>query len=139
MPDTDRAFIPKSGRKVINIPYRAATFLGRRNRRNFMERVPTLPAVIPQGEVPATVYSLSGESDWPEQVASIRSFLRFVGSPKRFFVVSDGSHTAQTIRTLEQIDSCVRVCSLQSIVKRNLSDRIQRYAAQHFLGKKLSL
>src|SRR5580704_14566345 len=107
---------------MINIPYRAARQLGLWNRRRFVKRLATLPAVDSPGAVPATVYSLSGVSDWPEQAASIRSFLRFVGLPKRFVVISDGSHTAESTSRLEQLSPCVSVVSLDSVVKPDLSD-----------------
>src|SRR5262249_32546393 len=121
---------------IPNIPYRAARHLGLWNRRRFVKRLATLPPVEPPGEVPATVYSLSAMGDSPEQAACIRSFLRFVGRPKRFIVISDGSHTAETSSRLEQLSPCVSVVRYDSMVRPNLSARIQQYAAQHFLGKK---
>ena len=124
---------------MINIRYRAATFVGRRNRRRFIKSSRSLRPVVSPREVPVTVYSLSGEGDWPEQVASIRSFLRFVGLPKRYVVVSDGSHSSESRRSIEALSPCVSVASLESLVKPDLSCTVKRYAAQHFLGKKLSL
>jgi hypothetical protein len=125
--------------RMINIPYRAATYLARRNRRRFMQRVASLPPVSPAAAVPATVFAFSGQRDWPEQAACIRSFLRFVGEPKDFVIVSDGTHTEETHRCLEQLHPCVSVVSLESIIKPGLPREVQRYADQHFLGKKLSI
>jgi hypothetical protein len=124
---------------MINIPYRAATFVGQRNRRRFVTRLATLPPVAAAGELPVTVYSFSGERDWPEQAASVRSFLRFVGLPQRFVVVSDGSHGDESRRQLERLHPCVSVARLEAVVRPDLPERIQRYAAQHGLGKKLSV
>src|ERR1700722_17117006 len=124
---------------MINIPYRAARHLGQWNRRCFVKRLSTLPPIESPGSVPVTVYSFSGISDWPEQAACIRSFLRFVGLPKRFVVISDGSHTAESITRLKQLSPCVSVASLDSIIQPNLPERVREYAAQHFLGKKLAL
>jgi hypothetical protein len=124
---------------MINIPYRTSTYIGRRNRRRFVSNVNSLRPIVPTREIPATVYSLSGESDWPEQVASIRSFLRFVGQPKQYVVVSDGSHSGESRCRIEQVHPCVSIRSLESIVRPDLSCQIKRYAAQHFLGKKLAL
>lgn len=104
-----------------------------------MQSLPALPPVIASRSVPATVYSLSCENDWPEQAACIRSFLRFVGKPERFVVVSDGSHDEATRRQLEQISPCVSIQHIDSMINPGLSPRIRKYAAEHFLGKKLSL
>ncbi len=123
----------------MNIPYRLSTLVGRRNRSRFVRGFSQLPSIRPEGEVPATVYSFSGERDWPEQAASIRSFLRFVGRPERFVVVSDGTHTDESKGRLERIHPCVSLCGLGAVVKSRLSDRIEKYAADHFLGKKLAL
>jgi hypothetical protein len=95
--------------------------------------------VTPPRTIPVTVYSLSGERDWPEQAASIRSFLRFVGLPERFVVLSDGSHTDKTRMLLQSLSSCVSVSSLAEITRTDLPQRVRQYAAQHFLGKKLSM
>jgi len=124
---------------MVNVPYRAATYLARWNRRRFIERCSRLPAVAPSAKIPATVYSFSGENDWPEQAASIRSFLRFVGEPERFLVVSDGTHTPDARKRLEQLNPSVSVVSLNSVIRSSLPARIEKYAAEHFLGKKLSL
>src|SRR5438309_10094366 len=44
-----------------------------------------------RAEVPCNVVTYSGERSLPEQVASIRSFLKHVGRPRRFTIVSDGT------------------------------------------------
>jgi len=124
---------------MINLRYRASTYIGRRNRRRFVNGLASLAAVVPSREVAATVYSLSGESDWPEQVASIRSFLRYVGQPKQYVVVSDGSHSDASKKWIERMNPCVSLRRWDSVAKPDLSCRIKRYAEQHFLGKKLSL
>lgn len=124
---------------MINVPYRAATFVGRRNRRFFIEHLHRLPEVTPSRRVAVTVYALSCERDWPEQTASIRSFLRFVGLPERFIVISDGSHTDESRKLLESLSPCISVISLSAITRADLPARVQQYAKQHFLGKKLSM
>ena len=124
---------------MINIPYRASTYVGRRNRKRFMRAAAELAPVTPSSEVPVTVYGFSGEGDWPEQAACIRSFLRYVGRPKRFVIVSDGTHTETTRRLLEKLHACVSVVSLSSILKPDLPAQVHRYASQHVLGKKLAL
>jgi len=123
---------------MINIPYRAAVYLGRRNRFRFAKSVSTLPPVTTAGRLPARVYSLSCENDWPEQAASIRSFLRFVGTPDQFIVVSDG-HKEESRRRLERLSPCVSVISLNSLLRPDLPVCVREYAAQHFLGRKLAM
>jgi hypothetical protein len=124
---------------MVNIPYRAAVFLGNRNRRRFAERLTAFPPATPARRVAVTVYSFSGERDWPEQAASIRSFLRFVGLPRKYIVVSDGSLTEQKRRLLEGLSPCVSVSSLPEIVRKDLPQRVHEYGAAHFLGRKLAL
>jgi hypothetical protein len=85
------------------------------------------------------VYSFSGESELPEQVASIRSFLRHAGAPARFTVVSDGTHTSEAIELLERLHRVVEVRPLGGIVRTDLPPEVMSYATDHPLGKKLSM
>ncbi len=109
---------------MINIPYHVSRYLAKWNRARFVERLSRLAPIIPSQKLPVTVYSFSGEKDWPEQAASIRSFLRFVGLPSRFVVVSDGSHSDESLRRLEAIHSHVSVTSLDSIVPPDLPPKV---------------
>ena len=54
--------------------------------------------ITPPDSVPFEVFAYSGHDTLPEQVASIRSFLRYAGRPTRFTVVSDGTYTEQRYR-----------------------------------------
>lgn len=123
----------------MNIPYRISTYRGRRNRRRFMARVGDLPPLQATDGIAAAVYAFSGESDWPEQMASLRSFLRFAGRPVRFIIVSDGSHGKQTRAALERVDPCVSVVDYGDIARPDLPDAVKQYACTHPLGKKLAL
>src|SRR5438270_5976684 len=62
-----------------------------------------------QHAIPIDVFSYSSERRLAEQVASIRSFLRFAGRPSRFVVVSDGSHSHKSVELLRRVDECVAV------------------------------
>jgi hypothetical protein len=126
-------------RRMVNIPYRISVLLGKRNRRRFAGGVSSIEPVTSPRQIPVTVYSFSGERDWPEQAASIRSFLRFVGLPVKYVVVSDGSLTIETRRVLEGLNSRVTVSSLSDICRADLPKRVYEYGAAHFLGKKLAL
>ena len=86
-----------------------------------------------------SVFSYSGERALPEQIASIRSFLRNVGRPKRFTVVSDGSYSERSVRLLRSIDPCVEVQRSSPPPRSELPERFRRYLATHETGKQLAL
>jgi hypothetical protein len=88
--------------------------------------------------LPFDVFSYSGESTLPEQVASIRSLLRYAGRPKSFTVVSDGSYSESSIRLLELVDPCVAVRGA-SHPAAGLPKRLQKYLTAHPTGKQLAL
>jgi hypothetical protein len=80
-----------------------------------------LPVIVrrriqPHDSIPFEVFSYSGESALPEQVASIRSFIKHAGRPKQFTIVSDGTYSPGSIKLLQQIDSCVAVSSLPEVL-----------------------
>jgi hypothetical protein len=74
----------------------------------------------------------------PEQVASIRSFLRHVGRPKSFTVVSDGSHSDRSIRLLKSVDRSVSVTTAQPAIP-GLPPKVESYLKSHPTGKQLAL
>jgi hypothetical protein len=84
------------------------------------------------------VFAYSSQENLPEQVASIRSFLRHAGRPRKFTVLSDGSHTAESIGLLQRIDPCVRV-EQASPPQTGVADKFSRYLATHPTGKQLAL
>ena len=85
------------------------------------------------------IFSYSNEAMLPEQIASIRSFLRHVGRPKSFTVVSDGSHAKCSIRLLQEVDPSVTVrLSIQPPVGE-LPEGFRRYLTTHSTGKQLAL
>ena len=90
-------------------------------------------------DLPFAVYAYSGESMLPEQVASIRSFLRYAGRPKKFTVVSDGTYSPRGIALLRSIDSVVSVSSFADWLPPNLSPRLHPYFTEHPTGKQLAL
>ena len=81
----------------------------------------------------------SCERDLPEQAASLYSFLRHVGQPDRFIVVSDGSYSAESIRLLRRISPCVDVVGVADIIVVSLPEVVKAYAAGSPMGKKLAL
>jgi hypothetical protein len=88
-------------------------------------------------EVPFSVFSYSGESTLPEQVASIRSFLKYVGRPRKFTVVSDGTFSGRSIAILKSLN-CVIENSAQWLPK-DLPTKTHPYLTTHPTGKQLAL
>jgi hypothetical protein len=104
--------------------------------RGFLGR---LAAIEPPREFPLEVFSYSGESALPEQVASIRSFLRHVGRPVHFTVVSDGTYSEQSRRLLKGLDPSVSVSDASEWIPRDVPDEIQPYLKGHPTGRQLAL
>jgi len=85
------------------------------------------------------VFAYSGENALPEQIASIHSFLRHVGRPKSFAIVSDGSHSDRSIQLLEHVDPIVSVQLSIQPPPDELPERFRRYLTFHPTGKQLAL
>ena len=75
----------------------------------------------------------------PEQVASIRSFLRHVGRPTLFNVISDGTYSPSSKRLLQEIDPCVSVREAADWVPKDLPAGIYPYLKTHPTGRQLAL
>jgi hypothetical protein len=89
-------------------------------------------------EIPLDVFSYSSENRLAEQVASIRSFLRYAGRPHRFVVVSDSSHSAKSIELLRQIDASVSVEQVPP-PRSDAPASFASYLRNHPTGKQLAL
>ena len=126
---------------MANVPYHAAIVEGRIVRNFYRAMLPMIVRCrvsVPR-ELPFDVFAYSGEQTLPEQAASIRSFLKHVGRPNNFTVVSDGSYTAASAALLEKIDPCVRVQRQPPQAASDLSDNVRAYLANHPTGKQLAL
>lgn len=124
-----------------NYPYHGARYQAKLVRFGYMKALGLFARrpIRQRRRVPLTVYSYSGESGLPEQVASLRSFLRHVGIPRRFIVVSDGSHSEQGLSILQQVHPCVETMMIGDCVRGELPPALRDYAARHPLGRKLSM
>lgn len=122
----------------MNIAYRLARAEGGLIRFLYSKMIPRIVnrPVAQTRRIPVTIYSFSCETLLPEQVASIRSFIKHVGVPDRYVVVSDGTYSEASSHTLRQIDECVRVISWESLLG-GLPDSVKAFAASHPMGKKL--
>src|SRR6267143_1044219 len=90
-------------------------------------------------EVPLNVFSYSGERALPEQVASIRSFLKHVGRPKRFIVVSDGTLSRRGSDILKSLDPVISVSGTAQWLPSGLPAKLYPYLTTHATGKQLAL
>lgn len=124
-----------------NFGYHFARLEGKWRRRIYCALLPLIVrrAIVPPREVPFSVFAYSDEACLPEQVRSIRSFLRHVGRPRAFVVGSDGSHTAASIRLLERIDPVVSVRASGEEVPAGLPEPFRKYVTTYPMGKQLGL
>lgn len=126
---------------MVNIGYRAARMQAKIIRSLYstaLDSIVNIP-IAQTRKIRVAVYYFSCERDLPEQVASIRSFIQYVGIPDKFIVVSDGSYSPTSCQLLRQISPAVEVVPLESIVKKDLPKCVYAYADCHPLGKKLAV
>ncbi len=127
-------------KKLPNFAYHLALRFGNGLRRLYRVLLPIIVRFRPNPSrsFPFEVFAYSNDSMLPEQVASIRSFLRHVGRPRSFTVVSDGSHSDRSIRLLERVDRSVSVAAAKP-APPGLSVKLESYLNGHPTGKQLSL
>src|SRR5437588_10119401 len=125
----------------MNVPYHSARLEGKIARSLYRAALPMIVrrTLNVERKLPFCVFSYSGETTLPEQVASIRSFLTHAGRPKQFTVISDGSYTRASMQLLEEIDNCVRVQTTAPPLPSGLPEKVQSYLTNHFTGKQLAL
>jgi hypothetical protein len=125
--------------RLPNIGYHLARFHGRLVRKIYLLFLPLIIRwpIRNAKSLDVDVFAYSSEENLAEQVASVRSFLRHAGKPARFIIVSDGSHSARSVRLLQQIDPTVSVRRASNSV--TASDKLSQYLATHPTGKQLNL
>ncbi len=126
---------------MINFPYHLARAEGHASRDIYRAALPLIVRrkIESPRKIDIDVYSYSGERALPEQVASIRSFLRFAGRPARFTVVSDGSYTSQSSGLLQRIDPVVQIQAATPPPSVDLPEKLRNYLSRHPTGKQLAL
>jgi hypothetical protein len=122
-----------------NYGYHLARAKGRAVRALYRAFLGNLSRIKPARAFPLEVFSYSGEAALPEQVASIRSFLRYVGRPPKFTVVSDGTYSERSKRLLAALDPCVTVTDTSAWVPKDLPEKIHPYLKTHPTGRQLAL
>lgn len=126
---------------MVNIAYRAARVQGNLFRNFYKAALPWIVNMPIQQtrKVQMAVYYFSCERDLPEQVASIRSFIRYVGLPEKLIVISDGTYSPESCTLIRKINPCIDVVSFEKFIKKNLPKSVYTYANIHPLGKKLAV
>jgi len=124
-----------------NYGYHFARAEGNATRRFYRALLPSLARRrIPAGaQVPLDVFAYSGESSLPEQVASIRSFLKFAARPNRFTIVSDGTLSERAGEILLSIDPVISISDSAQWQPKHLPPGIRSYLTTHPTGKQLAL
>jgi hypothetical protein len=125
----------------MNYGYHLARARGAWYRRFYQARLGTIvrrPIAV-TATLPFDVFSYSGELMVPEQVASVRSLLRFGGRPNAFTIVSDGTHSKRSLELLRRVDPCVRVSSADDWQPPDVPPAAQSYLTTHPTGKQLAL
>jgi len=127
-------------RGTPNFAYHLALRFGNGLRRFYRVLIPLILLFRqkPSRAFPWQVFAYSNDRMLSEQVASIRSFLRHVGRPKSFTVVSDGSHSDRSIRLLERVDRSVSVTTANQAFP-DLPPKLGNYLRNHPTGKQLAL
>lgn len=126
--------------KIPNFGYHFARWEGDLRRKTYRAALPAfVRRSVHRSCVPLDVYSYSGEAMLPEQVRSIRSFLRHAGRPKSFTVITDGSHSARSIELLKKIDPVVSIREAGEHLPRDLPKKFHRYVTTYPMGKQLGL
>jgi hypothetical protein len=124
-----------------NFGYHFARFKGRTFRNFYKALLPVIvrrPIASPR-PLALDVFAYSNEEMVPEQIRSVRSFLRYLGRPKSFIIVSDGSHTARSIRLLERVDPIVSVRQSGQGLPADLPAKFRHYVTTYVMAKQLGL
>ncbi len=124
-----------------NFGYHLARAKGAAIRRSYIGRLETIARqkADARQSLELDVFSYSGEAALPEQVASIRSFLKHAGRPRSFNVVSDGTYSHESESLLRALDPAVRFHSAPPPPPSNLPTTFQNYLREHPTGRQLAL
>ena len=127
--------------KLPNFGYHFSRWKGRKLRNLYRALLPQIVkrAVKPARSLELSVFAYSNEEMLPEQVRSLRSFLRYVGRPQSFTIVSDGSHNDESIRLLENVDPAVSVVLAGERLPSDLPEKFRHYVTVYPMAKQLGL
>lgn len=135
------------------ITKKITTAIGKSNRAKFLEQVESnfsklLVKFNPKKSIEMEVASFSSCNDFAEQMLSILSYLRYVGTPVKWTIYSDGSHTQKQMDclldnfdfvTIKSMDF-TQLSSLENLCKDDVKpyhDYILDYGKKLALGRRL--
>ena len=124
-----------------NYGYHFARAEGRAVRTVYRALLPSIGRRrgVKRADFPIDVVAFSGEAALPEQVASIRSFLEYVGQPRHFTVVSDGTLTRRSSAILKTLSPAVSVSDFEQWLPKKLPSEIYPYLTSYPTGKQLAV
>src|SRR5437899_8920108 len=104
-----------------NFGYHLARVRGGVAREAYRMLLPTIVRrrIDPPRTLDLDVFAYSNGAMLPEQIASVRSFLKYAGRPNSFTIVSDGTHRPHSVSLLQQLDSCIRLADAHDFLPRN--------------------
>src|SRR2546423_3028669 len=110
-------------------------------RRRYVKRIgaeATAP-LSPGPPIDVSVATFAQEIDVPELVVSARSFLRYVGVPREFVVVSDGTITDESSALICSIlPGVIRVRSIDEYTGARVPEPVRDFMAKSPWGRKLA-
>ncbi len=118
---------------MVNVGYHTARLQGRFLSVCYQKVLPWIAnfPIQQTQRIDIDVYSFSCERDLATQVANIRTFIRHVGIPDKFIVISDGTYTAESRKLLCKIHPCVDVIEWKDLVKEGTPEFILHHALEH--------
>ncbi len=118
---------------MVNIGYHSAKLQGQIHRFVYTKAINNIVnfPLSQHRKVNINIYAFSCQRDLAIQVANIRSFIRYVGIPNKFTVISDGSYSSNSSNILRQINSCVDVVEWQDLVVGDIPKPISNYALNY--------
>lgn len=124
-----------------NFGYHFARWKGNALRKLYRVLLPIIERrrINPPRNLALRVFAYSNEEMLPEQVRSIRSFIRNVGRPDNFTIVSDGSHSERSIALLENVDPSVSVRPFGDGLPADLPAKARHYVSTYPMGRQLGI
>lgn len=112
------------------------TRLARRNKKRFLalsvNELKTTINRFDKKHIDLEMVSMSSNRDYGDQVLSILSFLRFMGTPISWTIYSDGSHTAQQKNDLQELFPFVRIDSIDFSNTEEVFNRTKENCKEYF-------
>ena len=118
-----------------------ATILASPVRRRYVKRLGTeaTAPLTPGPPIDLSVATFAQESDVPELIVTVRSFLIYVGVPREFVVVSDGTITDESSALIRSVlPHAISVQSVDGYAGPKLPEPVRDFMAKSPWGGKLA-